>query len=72
MDQRQATEVVFLPLKESTDPKGAALHSTLEKIVSHGKPIHMWSGPQIEHPTTYNLFIDWNSIEHHMEYTRWE
>ncbi|EXJ66106.1 uncharacterized protein A1O5_10721 [Cladophialophora psammophila CBS 110553] len=68
----QATEVVFLPLKEGNDPQGQKLKATLETILKQGGPLRMYSGAQVEHPNVHNLFIDWTSIGHHEKFIAWE
>ncbi|KIW76231.1 hypothetical protein Z517_10977 [Fonsecaea pedrosoi CBS 271.37] len=68
----QATEIVFLPLKEGNDPHGEQLKGTIETILKHGGPLRLYSGPQVEHPNIHNLFIDWTSIGHHEKFMEWE
>ncbi|OAL33337.1 hypothetical protein AYO20_07348 [Fonsecaea nubica] len=68
----QATEVVFLPLKEGNDPDGQQLKGTIETILKQGGPLRLYSGPQVEHPSVHNLFIDWTSIGHHEKFMEWE
>jgi hypothetical protein len=68
----EATEIVFLPLKETTDPQGQQYKNTLETIIKHGSPHRMYAGAEIENPNVQNLFIDWSSIDHHMEFTKYE
>ena len=68
----QATEVVFLPLKEDTDTRGQKFKSTLETIIKQGGPLRMYAGAQVEHPKVFNMFIDWSSIGHHEEFMKWE
>ncbi|KIX96646.1 uncharacterized protein Z520_07365 [Fonsecaea multimorphosa CBS 102226] len=66
----QATEVVFLPLKEGNDPQ--KLKATLETILKHGQPQRIYAGAQVEHPNVHNFFIDWTSIGHHEKFTEWD
>jgi len=68
----QATEVVFLPLKKEIDTQGGRFHSALETILKAGKAQRLYGGHQVEHPNVYTAFIDWSSIEEHMEFTKQE
>ncbi|KAJ9611489.1 hypothetical protein H2200_004673 [Cladophialophora chaetospira] len=68
----EATEIVFLPLKEGSDPQGPRFKNSLETILKQGGPHRMFAGAQVEHPNVQTLFIDWSSIDHHMQFTKWE
>lgn len=68
----EATEIVFVPLKDAAEAQGQRYKSTLETIVKQGGPHRMFVGAQVEHPNVQNLFIDWSSIDHHIQFTKWE
>lgn len=67
-----ATEIVFAPLKPETDPSDEQFKANFSKILKHGGAHRMFMGAQVEHPDIYQLFIDWDNIDHHMKYTQWE
>ncbi|KIW70731.1 hypothetical protein PV04_02972 [Phialophora macrospora] len=68
----QATEIVSLSLKEGVDAQTPQLKSALETIIKQGRPHRMYAGAQVEHPNVQSLFIDWSSIDHHIQFTKWE
>ena len=59
----EATEIVFLPLKQASDAQASWFTQTLEMILKQGGSHRMYQGG---HPDVQNLFIDWSSIDHHM------
>ncbi|EXJ81149.1 hypothetical protein A1O3_07438 [Capronia epimyces CBS 606.96] len=69
-----ATEICFLPLKEESYPDdatstaGQKFKSILETILAQDGAQRLYWGPQVEHPSIYNLFIDWDSIGHHEKF----
>ena len=68
----EATEIVFLPLKDTIDPEGQQFQNTLKTIYKTGGPHRMYGAPGVENPSVRNLFIDWSNIDHHMKFTKWE
>jgi len=68
----EVTEIVFLALKETVDVKGQRFLNLPETIIKHGKPHRMYVGAQVEQPNVHYFFIDWSSVDHHMEFTKYE
>jgi hypothetical protein len=68
----EATEIVTLTLKDPADGQNPRLRKSLATIINQGHPYRMYVGPQVEHPKVQSMFIDWPSIEKHMEFTKYE
>lgn len=68
----EVTEVVFLTLKEGSDPESQRFKNSKHTILKNGGPHRIYAGQQVEHPNVQTMFIDWPSIDHHMQFTKWE
>lgn len=71
-----ATEVCMLPLKagaDVSDPNsgaGSILQDTLNTVLNQDGAQRAYFGTAEENPTMLWLFIDWDSHEHHMTFTK--
>lgn len=70
-----ATEIVFLPLKEGLFPVNFAdekFKGIFSTILKQDGVQRLFSGQQVEHPAINTSFIDWDSIGHHETFAKWE
>lgn len=63
-----ATEIVFLPLKEGVSYSDPNVKEFLSTILQQDGSQRLFMGPQVEHPAISNMFIDWASIDHHKKF----
>lgn len=73
-----ATEIAIFPLREGQDPNDANGETTqvLKEIFAtltqqKGFQRAYW-GLEHENPITFRLFVDWDSVEAHREFTKQE
>ena len=73
-----ATEIVVFKLQEGKYPDdassaaGQVLKDTLEQLTEQKGFQQAYWGREVENPDTFRMFVDWDSIDAHTEFTKKE
>lgn len=73
-----ATEIAIFPLKDGKVPDdansaaGQVLKDTLDTLTEQKGFQQAYWGRELENPGTFRLFVDWDSVDHHIEFTKTE
>lgn len=71
-----ATEIATIPLQagatieDAETPAGKIWNATLDTISQQDGYQRCYYGRQVEAPTSLDLFVDWDSYEHHQTFTK--
>lgn len=73
-----ATEIAIFPLRPGKRPDdassgaGQVLKDTLETLTEQPGFQRAYWGREAENPDTFRLFVDWDSVDAHIEFTKKE
>lgn len=73
-----ATEIAIFPLHDGKYPDdansaaGQVLKDTLNTLTEQPGFQRAYWGREVENPGTFRLFVDWDSVEKHTEFTKTE
>ncbi len=73
-----ATEIAVFPLKEGMRPDdansqpGQVLKDTLNTLTEQKGFQRAYWGREVENPDVFRLFVDWNSVDDHIAFTKAE
>ena len=73
-----ATEIAIFPLKEGKRPDdansqpGQVLKDTLNTLTEQKGFQRAYWGREVENPDVFRLFVDWDTVEDHITFTKSE
>jgi hypothetical protein len=73
-----ATEIAAFPLKENQDPNdangpaGQILKKWLSTLVKQKGVQRAFWGLELENPSMFRLFVDWDDVDDHISFTKQE
>lgn len=73
-----ATEIAIFPLKDGKYPDdsnsaaGQTLKDTLNTLIEQPGFQRAHWGREVENPNIFRLFVDWDSVDAHMDFTKKE
>jgi len=73
-----ATEIASFKLKDGKRPDdansaaGQTLRDTLDTLTQQKGFQRAYWGRELENPDTFRLFVDWDSVDAHMDFTKTE
>lgn len=73
-----ATEIAIFPLRAGKRPDdassgpGQVLKDTLDTLTEQPGFQRAYWGREVENPDTFRLFVDWDSVDAHIEFTKKE
>ena len=73
-----ATEIAIFQLKEGKSPEdansaaGQVLKDTLNTLTEQKGFQRAYFGTELENPNTFRLFVDWDSVDAHIGFTKQE